>query len=91
MNSPADVARFIVQSIADETLNGRAIFVAGGRGFDTEEGVDRTRPQWMGEENNSDFVKGQAILGLVSSCPPSSRKSPATDTSQGDNWTSENK
>ena len=66
MNSPEDVARMIIQSAIDQNLNGKAIFVTGGRGFDTEEGIDKTQSQWMGEKNSSQFLKGQAILGLVS-------------------------
>ena len=66
LNAPADVARFILQCASDDSLNGRAVFVSGGRGFDTEEGVDRTQPQWMGEANSEVFQRGQRILGLVS-------------------------
>ncbi len=66
LNAPADVARIILQCAADNSLNGKAVFVSGGRGFDTEEGVDRTQPLWMGEENAEIFQRGQKILGLVS-------------------------
>lgn len=66
MNQPVDVARMIVQCAADGGLNGKAIFVTGGRGFDTEEGIDRTQPEWMGKENAVAFHRGQEILGLVS-------------------------
>ncbi len=66
MNAPADVARIILQCAADQALNGKAVFVSGGRGFDTEEGVERTQPQWMGRENSAVFQRGQEILGLVS-------------------------
>lgn len=64
MNTPADVARIIVQCAADGNINGAAVFVAGGRGFDTEEGIDRTLPQWMGEDNAQVFLRGQELLGL---------------------------
>ncbi|KAI0471707.1 hypothetical protein GGR56DRAFT_86779 [Xylariaceae sp. FL0804] len=64
INAPADVARMIVQCAADGALNGRAVFVAGGRGYDTEAGVDRLLPQWMGERNARDFLRGQEVLGL---------------------------
>ncbi|KAJ9655148.1 hypothetical protein H2198_005923 [Neophaeococcomyces mojaviensis] len=64
MNQPEDVAKMILQSAADSNMNGKAIFVTGGRGFDTEEGYDRTLPQWMGEQNARMFSKGQEILGL---------------------------
>ncbi|KAL2170794.1 hypothetical protein VTG60DRAFT_4449 [Thermothelomyces hinnuleus] len=66
MNTPKDVARIIVQCAADANINGAAVFVAGGRGFDTEEGIDRTLPQWMGEENAKVFLRGQELLGLGS-------------------------
>lgn len=65
LNQPVDVGRMIVQCAASGSLNGKAVFVAGGRGFDTEEGVERTQPQWMGQENSATFQRGQEILGLV--------------------------
>lgn len=64
MNTPADVGRIIVQCSADKNINGTAVFVTGGRFFDTEEGVTRTLPQWMGEKNAAEFLKGQELLGL---------------------------
>ncbi|KAK4223576.1 hypothetical protein QBC38DRAFT_516659 [Podospora fimiseda] len=64
MNTPKDVAKMILQCAADETLNGKAVFVGGGRGFDTEEGIDRTLPEWMGKENAEVFLRGQEVLGL---------------------------
>lgn len=50
LNTPTDVGKIILQCSADKGLNGRAVFITGGRFFDTEEGVDRTLPQWMGEK-----------------------------------------
>lgn len=64
LNTPADVGRIIAQCAADDGLNGTAVFVTGGRFFDTEEGVTRTLPQWMGEENAELFLKGQELLGM---------------------------
>lgn len=66
MNTPLDVGKILLQCSADQALNGKAVVVTGGRYFDTEEGTDRTMPQWMGEENAKEFLKGQEILGLVS-------------------------
>lgn len=66
MNQPHDVAKIIVQCTADQALNGAAVFVTGGKYFDTEEGIDRTLPQWMGEKNAKEWLKGQDLLGLVS-------------------------
>ncbi|PSR99262.1 hypothetical protein BD289DRAFT_458642 [Coniella lustricola] len=61
LNTPLDVAKVVVQ---DESLTGTAIFVTGGRYFDTEEGLARTMPLWMGQHNAREFIKGQQILGL---------------------------
>lgn len=69
LNTPTDVGKIILQCSADRGLNGKAVFITGGRFFDTEEGVDRTLPQWMGEQNAKDFLKGQELLGLVSAVP----------------------
>jgi len=66
INSAEDVARQIVQCAADGQLNGKAVFVSGGRGFDTEEGVDKTMGTWMGVENEKEWRRGQVVLGLVS-------------------------
>lgn len=66
MNTPEDVARIILQCAADANINGTAVFVTGGRAFDTEEGINRTLPQWMGEENAKEFLRGQELLDLGS-------------------------
>lgn len=66
LNQPENVAEMILQCAADETLNGKSVFVAGGKGYDTEEGYDRTQAQWMGEELTAEFNRGQKVLGLVS-------------------------
>jgi len=66
LNTPDDVARQIVQCVVDTSLNGRVVYVAGGRGFDTEAGVVATQGTWMGEENCAIWNRGQEILGSVS-------------------------
>jgi len=35
----------------------------GGGGWDVEVGIDRTRAEWLGEENARELVRGQAVLG----------------------------
>ncbi|KAG8667755.1 hypothetical protein FPOAC2_12955 [Fusarium poae] len=62
LNQPSDVGNFIVQLAADETLNGKSVLVAGGRGFDTEEGIDKHMPEWFGEFME-EFLRGQKALG----------------------------
>ncbi|KAL9567293.1 hypothetical protein ACKAV7_008535 [Fusarium commune] len=61
-NTPNDVAQFIVQLAADKSLSGKSVLVAGGRGFDTEEGIDRTMSEWFGPLTG-EFWRGQKALG----------------------------
>lgn len=66
MNTPGDVAKYIIQVTADQTAHGKALFVTGGNAVDIEEGLNRTEPQWLGEKNSRELNEGQVILGLVS-------------------------
>ncbi|KAH7065464.1 hypothetical protein B0J12DRAFT_37033 [Macrophomina phaseolina] len=55
VNSPEDVAKFMVDMIArkernGKPLNGLAVYVEGGRGWEIEEGLKRTMGEWLGEE-----------------------------------------
>ncbi|KAF9771845.1 hypothetical protein IL306_010494 [Fusarium sp. DS 682] len=65
LNTPSDVAQFITQLAIDESLSGKCVLVAGGRGFDTEEGMDRSMPEWFGPLTD-DFWRGQKAFGTVS-------------------------
>lgn len=51
----------------DETrrrgVNGRAIFVMGGKCFDIEEGLDKTEQLWLGKSVSGSLKKGQENLG----------------------------
>jgi len=67
LNTPADVAQYIIQVSAEPATHGKALFVTGGNAVDIEEGINRTEPQWLGEQNSRDLNAGQVILGLVSS------------------------
>jgi len=44
-------------------VNGRAIYVEGGRGWDIEEGLAYTQPYWMGKSPCERLVQGQRVLG----------------------------
>jgi hypothetical protein len=66
INTPMDVARFIVQATADPMVNGKALYVTGGNAVDIEEGLNKTEPQWLGAQNSEELKKGQVILGVVS-------------------------
>lgn len=66
LNTPSDVAKYIIQVTAEPTTHGKALFVTGGNAVDIEEGLNRTEPTWLGEKNSRELNAGQAILGLVS-------------------------
>ncbi|KAF9773849.1 hypothetical protein IL306_008256 [Fusarium sp. DS 682] len=63
LNTPNDVGQFIVQLATDKTLSGKSVLVAGGRGFDTEEGIDRTMSEWFGPYTE-EFWRGQKALSM---------------------------
>lgn len=69
LNTPADVARYIIQVTAEPQTHGKALFVTGGNAVDIEEGLATTQPLWLGEKNSKEFNLGQEILGLVSTLP----------------------
>ena len=62
-NSAADVARVIAGAMADSSLNGAALYVEGGRAWEIEQGLDKTMPQWLGQKQNDEFLRGQEVLG----------------------------
>lgn len=64
INTPSEVGQFILQCAVDAELNGRSVLVGGGKGYDTESGIDQTLPQWMGVLAD-DFHRGQEALGTV--------------------------
>ncbi|KAJ3546565.1 hypothetical protein NM208_g1939 [Fusarium decemcellulare] len=66
LNSPEEVARIIVQCATDKGIHGKAVYVAGGRGFDIEEGINRSEPLWMGEKQAEDLARGQEFLATGS-------------------------
>jgi hypothetical protein len=66
LNTPVDVAKYIIQVTASPATHGKALFVTGGKAVDIEEGINRLEPQWLGEKNSRELNVGQEILGLVS-------------------------
>lgn len=67
MNTAEEVARVIVQVAADHKEHGKAVYVAGGREFDVEEGIERLEGEWLGgEEWVEDLRRSQGLIGMVS-------------------------
>ena len=48
--TPDDVARMVVGLQVRGDLNGKGVYVEGGKGFEFEEGFYREQPAWLGEE-----------------------------------------
>ena len=63
VNEPIDVARIIAGISCTEGMNGKAIYVEGGRGWEIEDNIDRLEPQWLGEEQSRELARGQELLG----------------------------
>lgn len=65
VNTPLDVARIALGITCQVGLNGKGIWVEGGRGWELEGNIDRLEPQWLGEEASLSLARGQALLGKV--------------------------
>ncbi|KAK0611271.1 hypothetical protein B0T14DRAFT_488132 [Immersiella caudata] len=66
MQEPSDVAKYIVQCVADSTLNGKTVVVARGEARDVDEVLEGSVERWMGEENAREWrlLKGLAVSSL---------------------------
>lgn len=58
-NEPIGVARALLLPAVRNELNGKSLFVAGHDIVDFEEGLERTKPQWMGKELSDYVDEGQ--------------------------------
>lgn len=67
LNSPDEVAVYTQHVACDIRLNGKNVYVGGGKGFDIEEGLDKTLPQWLGQKNLDGWKLQADVFGKVSS------------------------
>ncbi|MCJ1322575.1 hypothetical protein MMC15_007924, partial [Xylographa vitiligo] len=63
VNQPAHIATVIVDVARSAGLNGKAMYVEGGRAWEVEDNLARLEPQWMGEEPSRTLALGQELLG----------------------------
>lgn len=63
INAPLDVGKVMAGVVCDPTLNGKAMYVEGGRAWEIEGNIDRLEPQWLGEEPSRSLGLGQKVLG----------------------------
>lgn len=62
VSTPQDVAKVAVSVLIDNSLHGTSMYVAGGRTWEIEANIDRTEPQWLGEEPSRALALGQKVL-----------------------------
>ena len=67
LNTADDVALYTQYVATDSRLNGRNVYVGGGKGFDIEEGLEKTLPQWLGQESLDGWRIQDKVFGQVSS------------------------
>lgn len=58
-NSAGDVANALLLPLLRPEMNGKSLFVGGGKIFDFEEGLQRTEHLWMGDELHKNILEGQ--------------------------------
>ncbi|KEF63645.1 uncharacterized protein A1O9_01623 [Exophiala aquamarina CBS 119918] len=63
INETVDVARIIAGVACDPDMNGKAIYVEGGRGWEIEDNINHLESQWLGEEQAASLARGQEVLG----------------------------
>jgi len=62
INTAEDIARTILGIETTEGMNGKAIYVEQAQGWEIEDGLWRTMPDWLGEEPTRRLREGLAIV-----------------------------
>jgi hypothetical protein len=60
--SAEDIARQILGLMTTDGMNGKAVYVEGGQGWEIEDGLRSTMPQWVGEEPTRRLREGLALV-----------------------------
>lgn len=58
-NEPIGVAKALLLPAVRTDLNGKSFFVAGHEIIDFEEGLERTKSEWMGKQLSDHVDEGQ--------------------------------
>lgn len=64
--SPESVAEIIVGMICTEGMNGKAVYVEGGDGWEFEDTFYAAQPQWLGEESTRRMRVNSEAVNKVS-------------------------
>jgi NAD(P)-dependent dehydrogenase (short-subunit alcohol dehydrogenase family) len=62
INTADDIAETILGEMTTEGFYGKAVYVEGGKNWEIEEGLDRTMPQWVGEEPARRIKEALAVV-----------------------------
>lgn len=62
VNETSDVAAVYASLALDGTSNANAIYVEGGRAWETEQGLYKLGTEWMGEEPWKEMTRGQRFF-----------------------------
>ncbi|KAJ5679950.1 hypothetical protein N7462_008194 [Penicillium macrosclerotiorum] len=76
-NSPREVSTVATGILSDQSLNGKSMFVEGGRAWEIEENIERLEAQWLGEAPSKALAAGQELLddGTIWTAAPRKRSS----------------
>lgn len=61
-NTPREVSTVATGMLADQSLNGKSMFVEGGRAWEIEENIERLEAQWLGDAPSKALAAGQELL-----------------------------
>lgn len=66
VSSAEEVATITIEVLVRTDMNGQAVYVEGGKGYEIEKGLDTTMPQWLGEGPTERLREGLRRVGAVS-------------------------
>lgn len=68
--SPESVGRIILGIQCTENMNGKAVYIEGGDGWEFEDSFYREQPRWLGEEPTRRMrVNAEAVQKVIDSAP----------------------
>lgn len=48
--------------LADQALSGGTMYIEGGRAWNIEAGLLKTRPEWLGERQTAELDRGTEVM-----------------------------
>jgi hypothetical protein len=66
VNVPDDLATTILGLLTEENMYGKGVYVEGARGWEIEDGLVKTMPEWLGKEPTQRLWDGLKLVATVS-------------------------